>query len=765
MKRDQEQLSALHRQALALLQSNRLEEAKALYTRIGEIDPEDADAWYKLGTIHGMLGNIDEAGNCCRKVIALRPDHSEAHANLGNVLFYRGAHTEAITHYQTAVRLNPGNAPAYNNLGNALKLSGRLDEAMESYERAIAANPAYAVAHFNLGIALQEAGRLQEAGDCFRRAVALNGNYAEAHNNLGMVLKAQNRLEEAKAALQQALAIKPQYAEAMYNLANICLALGQSDNAVEHFRRALGIKPDYADAYNNLGTVLKEQGHTALAMENYRQAITVNPRHAGACNNLAILFRDEGQTAAAEEMAQRALQIRPDFADAYNTLGNIRSGQGKPDAAVEMFEKALELAPDHVSAHSNLVMMMQYLPRYSADDLLAAAKDWNTRHAHSVPHLASPANSPDPQRRLRIAYISSDFHNHPVGYFFEAVLSQHDKTRHEIFCYYNGNHTDALTARLQKNADRWRTIKGQSDQEVAERIRQDGIDILVDLSGHTQGHRLLVFPRRPAPVQLTWMGYFATTGVDGVDYIIADRFVIPPDEERYYSEQVERLPHGYLCFTPPELPITVGPLPARSRGAITFGCFNNPAKITPDVIACWSRLLHALPDARLHLKYKFFAESEAVHYFQNAFAAHGIDPQRIRFAGRSPRAEYLDSYNGIDIALDPFPFNGCTTSVEALWMGVPVITLSGDRFAGHMGETIMKNLDLYACVADSPEDYLEKAVALATDLPRLADLRSRLRERLLNSPLCDAPTFTRDLETLYRKLWMNWCQTHSTAGA
>ena len=763
MTRDEEQLNALHRQGLALLQNNRLAEAKALYTRIVDIKPEDADAWYKLGTLQGMLGNIDEAGNCCRKVIALRPDHSEAHANLGNVLFYRGAHAEAISHYQTAVRINPGNAPAHNNLGNALKISGRLDEAMESYKRAIAVNPNYAVAHFNFGIALQEAGRLQEAGDCFRRAVALNGNYAEAYNNLGMVLKAQDNLEEAKGALQTALTIKPQYAEAMYNLANVYLALNRLDSAVEHFRQALAIKPDYADAYNNLGTALKEQGHAALAMENYRRAIAVNPQHAGAYNNLAILFRDQGQAAAADEMAQRALQIRPDFADAYNTLGNIRSWQGKPAAAMEMFEKALELAPDHISAHSNLVMMMQYLPRYSADDLLAAVKEWNARHARAIPPMAPPANSPDPQRRLRIAYVSGDFHHHPVGFFIEAVLSQHDKAGHEIFCYYNGNNPDSLTARLQKNADHWREIRGQSDQAVAERIRRDGIDILVDLSGHTQGHRLLVFPRRPAPVQITWMGYFATTGVDGMDYIIADRFVIPPEEERYYTEQVERLPHGYLCFTPPDLPIAVGPLPAHSQGAITFGCFNNPAKITPEVIACWSRLLHALPDARLHLKYKFFAESDAVRYFRNAFAAHGIDTQRIRFSEQSPRPEYLDSYNGIDIALDPFPFNGCTTSVETLWMGVPVITLSGDRFAAHMGESIMKNLELYECVANNPDDYLEKAIALAADLPRLADLRAGLRTRLLNSPLCDGPAFTRDLETLYRKLWMNWCQTRDTS--
>ena len=765
MNRDQEQLSALHKQGLTLLQSNRLEEAKALYTRIVDIKPEDADAWYKLGTIQGMLGNIDEAGICCRKVIVLQPDHSEAHANLGNVLFHKGVYDEAISNYQAALRINPGNAPAYNNLGNALKISGRLDEALESYKRAITVNPNYALAHYNLGIALQKAGRLQEAGDCFRRAVALNGNYAEAYNNLGMVLKAQNRLEEARDALQQAVTLEPNYAEAIYNLANIHLLLGRLETAIELFRQALHIKPDYADAHNNLGNALKTQGHIELAIEHYKHAIALNPQFAGAYNNLAILLRNQGQTATAYEMAQRALQIQPDFADAYNTLGNIRSWQGRPADAIQMFQKTLNLSPDHVSAHSNQLMMMQYLPRYSADDLLTAVKEWNARHAQHIVRLPPPSNSPDPKRCLRIAYISADFYSHPVGYFIEAVLSQHDKNRHEIHCYYNRNTNDEVTARLQKSADHWHVIDWKSDQEVAECIRRDGIDILVDLSGHTGDHRLLVFPRRPAPVQVTWMGYFATTGVDGMDYIIADRFVIPPEEERYYTEQVERLPHGYLCFTPPNLPIAVGPLPACSQGAITFGCFNNPAKITPEVIACWSRLLHALPDARLHLKYKFFEESEAVQQFRNAFAAHGIDTQRIRFSKQSPRSEYLESYNGIDIGLDPFPFNGCTTSVEALWMGVPIIALSGDRFAGHMGETIMKNLGLNECIANSPDDYLEKAIALASDLPRLADLRSHLRNRLLNSPLCDAPTFTRDLETLYRKLWTNWCKARSAARA
>lgn len=764
MNNDKEQISSLRRQGLALLQSNRLEEAKMLFAHICDISPEDADAWHRLGNIYGMLGNIDEAGNCCRKVIALQPDHSEAHANLGNVLFYKGRHDEAIAHYQTALRINPGNAVAHNNLGNALKSTGRLDEAMESYKRAIAVNPNYAVGHYNFGIALKEAGRLQEACACFRHAVALNPNYAEAYNNLGMVLKGQDRLEEAKGAIQRALSIKPSYAEAIYNLANIYLALGQLESAVEQFRQAILINPDYADAYNNLGNALKEQDRIELAIENYKHAIALNPEHAIACNNLGIILRNQGRVAAAEEMAQRALHIQPDFADAYNTLGNIRSWQGKPADALKMYQKALELSPDHVTAHSNLLMMMHYLPRYSAEDLLTSAKDWNSRHTRQASRLPPPANLPDPKRCLRIGYVSGDFCSHPVGFFIEAVLSHHDKTQHEIFCYYNSNNHDSVTARLQKSADHWRFIAGQSDQAVADRIRQDAIDILVDLSGHTRDHRLLAFSRRPAPIQVTWMGYFATTGLAAMDYIIADRFVIPPEEERYYTEQVERLPYSYLCFTAPDLPISVAPLPALSQGAVTFGCFNNPAKITSEVIACWSRLLHALPDARLNLKYKFFADGAVIKYFQSAFVGHGIDTERIRFSGQSPRDEYLASYNEVDIGLDPFPFSGCTTTVEALWMGIPVITLRGDRFASHMGESIMKNLDLHECVADSQDAYIEKAIALAADLPRLADLRSRLRSRLMNSPLCDGVVFTRDLEAVYRKMWTTWCHTRNHPG-
>ena len=757
---DKEQINTLHRQGLALLQSHRLDEAKLLFARICDISPEDADAWYKLGTVYGMLGNIDEAGDCCRRAVELQPNHGEAHANLGNILFHKGRREEAIAHYRTALRINPGNVAAHNNLGNALKIVGRQDEAIESYKHAIAAKPNYAIGHNNLGVALKEAGRLQEANDSFRHALTLNPNYAEAYNNLGLVLKDQDRMEEAVDAIKRAMAIKPGYAEAHYNLANTYLALGRLEAAVGQFRQAIRISPNFVEAYNNLGNALREQGHIDLAIEHFNKAITLNPEDAGAYNNLGIIFRDEGRMNDAEEMIQRSLQIRPDLAVAYNTLGTIRNWRGKPDEAAAMFQKALDLGLDHTTAaavHSNLLMTMSYLPGYSAEALLTAAQDWNLRHASNILSLPPPTNPRDPERRLRIGYVSADFHIHPVGIFSEAVLSRHDKSLFEVFCYYNGDKCDDVTVRLQKAADHWQIIKRLSDQAVADRIRRDEIDILIDLSGHTGENRLLVFSRRPAPLQVSWMAYFATTGLTAMDYIIADRFVIPPQEERYYSERVEYMPRSYLCFTAPDANIPVTPLPALSRGSITFGCFNNPAKLNAEVIGCWSRLLRELPDARLILKYKPFDDDKVKNDFLAAFAECGIGAERIGFSGHSLRDEYLASYNEIDIGLDPFPFNGCTTTVEALWMGVPVMTLRGDRFAGYMGESILKNLGLDQYVADSQDDYIERTIALATDLPRLTELRANLRHHLVNSPLYDGIGFTRTLETIYRKIWTRWC--------
>lgn len=684
-----ENISAMKAQGIELIQSKRLEEAKALITRACEFNPADAEAWYMLSSINGMLGNIDEAGNCCRRVLDLQPNHSEAHLNLGNVLLHYGKHDEAISHYKTALQFNPNNAGAYCSLGNCLAAVGNHNEAVANYLAAIRLNP----------------------------------NIAETFYNLGNSLVAQKKYEAA----------------------------------VENYRQAIRINPNYALVYNNLGSALKKLGAIDLAKENYRRAISLKPDLATAYNNLSITLKEELDLKTAEELGQQALQIQPNFIDAHINLSGIRIDQGQPKAAIAHLKEVLKISPDRADVHSSLISTMRYLPDYSPQDLLEEAKNWGSRYVSLEQYFPPPTNSPDPQRQLRIGYVSSDFSNHPVGHFIEPVLAHHDRSSFEVFCYYNGLKQDEQTTRLRQLADQWIDVADKSDMELAQQIRLDGIDILIDLSGHTKSNRLLTFALKPAPVQATWIGDPATTGLAAMDYIIADRLAIPPQEERYHVEQVVRLPNAYECFSPPDYPIEPGPLPALSTGKLTLGCFNNPVKITDAVIACWSKLLHALPEAQLYLKYKPFDDSGVRQRYQKLFANHGIEENRIKFSGFAPNIEFLSAYSAVDIGLDTFPYNGGFTTLEALWMGVPVVSLSANRFVGRMGETLLTNIGLEEFVVETEDEYIAKSISLAADLPRLAELRSTLRTKLLNSPLCDGPVFTRDLETAYRTMWQTWC--------
>ena len=691
MNVDQDHNSSLKGEALALIRNKRFEDAKTQLTQICVINPKDAEAWYMLSSINGMLGRIDEAENCCRRVLAIEPQHSEALLNLGNVLLYQGKHDEAVMHYESALQINPNNAGARCSLGNSLASVGRHDEAVVHYQAAIRLNP----------------------------------NIVETYYNLGNSLLAQKKYGEA----------------------------------VENYRHVLRLNPNYAEAYNNLGNAFKELGNSELAIDNYRNAISLKPDHATAYNNLSITLRAQGDMQTATDLAQRALQIQPNLHQAYFNLSNIRFAQLQIREAKVLLQRTLEIKPDLAEAYCSLLMLMHYLPEYTAEDLYTAAKDWVKCLGTQKLLLQQPTNSLEPQRRLRIGYVSGDFYHHVVGRLVRKVLEQHDKSSFEIFCYYNHRKQDSLTAHLRESVDHWRNIIDNSDEDLAQQIRLDSIDILIDLSGHTKGNRLSTFALKPAPVQATWLGYFDTTGLTTMDYIIADRYTILQQEECFYTEKVVRLPNALYCYTPPEYPIIPSSPPALAEGKITFGCFNNPAKLNEAVIACWSRLLLLLPEAQLLLKYPMYANVDVRQRYQNLFSQNGIAPERILFAGSSSHDQYLSAYQEVDIGLDPYPFNGCGTTLDALWMGVPIINLSGNRYSGHMGESILTNCGLNEYVADTEDDYIAKAIALATDLPRLTELRSRLRTQLLNSPICDGQSFTRHLEIAYRSMWQTWCQT------
>jgi protein O-GlcNAc transferase len=723
----EDQVLKLKKLANDFLQNNHPADARNLLILACEQDSMDAEAWFLLGMTNNRLGFIDEAVHCFQKATTIQPEQPEIHYNLAKTYELQGDIDAALQGFREVLRLKPDFVVAYSKLGTLQESQGELEKALENY---------------------LEAARLEP-------------HRADAHYNVGRLLKEMRRYEEAVTSYQAAIKLKPDFVQAIYGLGTVYHLLGDAKGAMEMYKKAILLQQDHLGAYIGLGNALKELGFIDHAIECYQHISALKPDLPGAYHNLGVMLKSQGKLESAEEMIKKELQLQPDSTEAQIVLAQIRVAQGRVRESIEPLEKLLALKPDDVVVASALLFSMHYLPEYSSEDLAATTAKCVARFNLREQFISPPINYPVPRRRLRIGYVSGDLYNHPVGYFIETVLAHHDKSHYEIFCYYNHNKYDDLTARLQNSAHHWRRIAGRSDSEVAQLMREDGIDLLIDLSGQTGRNRLGVFALKPSPVQITWLGYFATTGLNAMDYIIADRYVVPPDEERHYTEKVVRLPNTYLCFSPPDSEMESGDLPASATGNITFASFNNNAKLTEEVIACWSRILRAIPRAQLYLKYPPFGDANVQERYRNLFANRGIDSGRIIFSGSSPREELLATYREVDIALDPYPYTGGTTTLEALWMGIPVISLRGDRFLGRIGESILANIGLTECVADSEDAYIAKAIALASDLPRLAELRSSLRSRLLNSPLCDGPGFTRDLEAAYRRMWEAWCETQS----
>jgi protein O-GlcNAc transferase len=570
------------------------------------------------------------------------------------------------------------------------------------------------------------------------------------------------QLQQAEAIYRQILAREPENPQALHMLGVIALQEGRYGTAEKLIQKALALKPDYAAAYNNLGLVLQDQGRLQDAATAFQRALALTPADPEILINLGNVFRMHGDFSDAATAYKQALALAPNDPEAYNNLGAILISQGHYLAGIERFRQALELAPDHADAHSNLFQAMHYAPGFDAEALSTEARRWASAHAEALTAQAPVhTNERSPNRRLRIGYVSSDLRQHPVGFFFAPVFTHHDKEAFELSCYAGARHPDALTAQCQAGADHWYEVTALSDAALAERIRADRIDILIDLSGHTRGHRLLTFARKPAPIQVTAGGHYDTTGMTAIDYLISDRFHTPQGAERYFSEALIRLPHDYICYGPPDYAPAVAPSPLARHGYVTFGCFNNLAKVTPEVIALWAKILHALPSSRLRLQTRELGDTATCARYHALFKEEGVATSRIELRGHIPHRQLLAAYGEIDIALDPFPYSGGLTTCEALWMGVPVITLSGHCFAGRHSTSHLSNIGLPELTTTAPEEYVAVALALAQDADRLTALRQGLRERLAASPLCDAAGYTRDLEAAYRGMWVKYCEFHS----
>lgn len=752
-----EQTAALLDNALAHHQKGQLAEAKALYLRILQVEPKHADALHFMGLLACQIGEREAGLTLIRESIAVFPSPIY-HNNLGNMLREAGELGGAIEAYRRAVALKRDYAEAHNNLGNALRESGDPAAALQSCAQAIELRAGYAEAYNNLGNALKDLGELGAAAASYRKAIAARPEFPEAHLNLGHVHHAEARIDDAIHCYRACIARAPQLAVAHEALAGALLQRGDIAGAIEYLHRVTALQPGSAVAWNALGNALNGAAHVGEAVPCYERAIALRPDFADAYHNLANALRRQGLAERALGHARRAIALRDDSPSFHNNLGTILADLNEFDAALDCYRNALALNPEFGESHTCVLFGQSYVSNWSAASHLADARYFGERMAtratpYAYTQWPSLGDGARPQRPLKVGFVSADFRKHPVGYFLECVLAELDCSRIEPIAFSNSLHADELTARIKPRFAAWRHVAETDDAALARLVHEDRIDILIDLSGHTGRNRLPMFAFRPAPVQASWLGYFATTGLAEIDYVIADRHVVPSGEEAQFVEKIWRLPDSYLCFTLPEHPVAVAPLPALATGGVTLGCFNNHKKLNDGVIALWARVLRAVPTARLLLKNHQLNETTVRRDTLARFAAHGIDEMRLVLEGPSPREQYFAAYHRVDFALDPFPYPGGTTSVEGLFMGVPVLTRRGDRFLAHLGEMVLQTVGLPEWIAADDDDYVARAVAFAADPPALAALRAGLRERVVASPLADAPRFASHLTSALEAMW------------
>lgn len=747
-------------QALAHHQAGRLADAKSLYERILDTVPEHPDALHFLGLLACQLDAHEPGIALMRQSISVSQSPNPVYFNnLGNMLRENGELAAAVDGYRNAISLKQDYAEAHNNLGNVLREMGDAKASMESCANAIELRPGYAEAYNNLGNALKDLGEIDAAVQSYRKAIASRPEFSDAYNNLGNVLLAKDDVDGAIESYCASIALTPDRAIVHRSLAAALQAAGKYRAAIQSYGKVVELMPDDAEAHNALGVALLGQWQIDAAVVCYEKAIELDPDFALAYHNLANGQLKQGKPELALASIRKALSMRDDIPSLHNNLGTILADLNDFDAAVESYRKAVELNPDFAESHTCVLFGQSYCSGWSAEAHLKDARYFGSRMAalaRPYTHRRAERGSRQSGRPLKVGFVSADLKKHPVGYFLESVVAHLDPSRLELVAYSNGVARDELTARIKPRFSAWRSTVDVNDEGMAKLVHDDGIDILVDLSGHTGYNRLPVFAWKPAPVQVSWLGYFATTGIEAIDYLLADWHVLPAEEESHFVETPWRLPDSYLCFTLPEKAVPVGPLPALENGVVTFGCFNNQKKLNDGVIAVWSRLLLAMPESRLLLKNHQLVDAWSREKTIERFAAHGISSDRLLLEGPSPREEYFATFNRVDIALDPFPYPGGTTSVEGLWMGVPVVGRRGNRFLSHLGDTILNTAGLSDWIADTDDDYIAKAIAYASDLPRLAALRESLRARILASPLCDAQRYARNLEAAFEQMWQRY---------
>ena len=793
--------------ALQHCQAGRFEAAEQIFRQILQVRPDYAVAHNNLGNVLQEKGRLEEAAACYRRALELRPDYARAHSNLGGALQAQGKLDEAVRCYQRALELTPDLAEAHHNLGVAFQGQGRSEQAAACYRRAIQIRPDYIDALNGLGnlwrdqqppqgtATVADWPTAEEALACFRRVAAIRPDDAGAQNNLASALWSQGKLDDAVACLRRVLALAPERAEAHNTLGIALRDQGKPDEAIACYQRAVQLKPDYAEAHSNLGAALHALGRLDEAIACCRRTLRLNPACIEAHGNLGAAFYEQGKLEEAIACYRRTVDLAPDRTEAQFNLGIALHRQGKLDEAVDCFRRILQLDPDCLTALGTQVHYLQHMCRWeelqrlsqrviegvdndapstvtalvppffflalpratTAGQQLRCSRQWAERRlkaaAASVRNRASN-RSANVKSKVTIAYLSADFHSHATASLIAELFERHDRGRFAIVAYsYGPEERSPMRRRLVDAFDRFVDVKDTSFAETAARISADGVDILVDLKGYTTDARPPILVHRPAPIQVNYLGYPGTMGASFMDYILVDDFIVPPQQQPFFAEQLVHLPG---CYQVNDGQREISPrTPSRAECGLpaegfVFCCFNNNYKITAEVFGVWMKLLLAVPGSVLWLleDNRFAAGS-----LRQEAAARGVAAERLIFAPRLHRAEHLARHRAADLFLDTLPVNAHTTASDALWTGCPVLTIAGETFVSRVAGSLLRSIGLPELITTSLDDYEHLALRLANDAALLAELRSRLISNRATSSLFDAGRFARNLEKAYLTMW------------
>lgn len=782
LEKDEANVEALIGKGICLQAQSLPMQAIECFNEAVRIDPGNACALTYCGMIYKDEGHLVEAAEAYQKARNADPSYKPAAeflaivlTDLGTSLKLAGNTEEGIQKYCEALEVDSHYAPAYYNLGVVYSEMMQFDLALTCYEKAALERPLYAEAYCNMGVIYKNRGELEAAIACYERCLTISPNFEIAKNNmaialtdLGTKVKIEGDINQGVAYYKKALFYNWHYADAMYNLG---VAYGEMLNfemAIVFYELALHFNPRCAEACNNLGVIYKDRDNLDKAVECYQMALSIKPNFSQSLNNLGVVYTVQGKMDAASSMIQKAIFANSTYAEAYNNLGVLYRDAGSITSAVQAYEKCLQIDPDSRNAGQNRLLALNYIDEGFDDKLYQAHREWGKRFLKLYPQYTSWDNPKVADRPLVIGYVSPDYFTHSVSYFIEAPLAHHDYSNYKVVVYSGVVKADAKTLRFKdkvlKKGGLWRDIYGIDEKKVASLVREDKVDILVELTGHTANNKLGTMACRPAPIQVTWIGYPNTTGLPTIDYRITDSLADPPDTTQKHVEELVRLPESFLCYSPSPEAGPVCPTPAILNGFITFGSFNNLAKITPKVLQVWAKILCAVPNSRLVVKCKPFCCDSIRQKFLSTLAELGLEPLRVDLLPLIHlNHDHMQAYSLMDISLDTFPYAGTTTTCESLYMGVPCVTMAGSVHAHNVGVSLLTKVGLGRLVAKSENEYVSLALDLAADVTALQELRMSLRGLMAKSPVCDGENFTRGLESAYRNMWRRYCDGDAPA--